>query len=236
MLTAIPETAMPFPAFRLLTTCALAVLLHGMAVAGPIVIEPIPGASDGGLLGGYEMTPFAPPERTGPGESITSVLSPIDGGGTLEFTNQYGDPLGMRAYDPAWWQYDHGNVYTTKVNWVEILLPAGTRAFSFWVGASFTGMAWIQAFDGSVYSTERVYFGVGRGNTSGYGAYVTDSCSSISRIIVEPSDWGMGNFSINQDQGRCADVPEPAPLVLLGLGLLGLALSRKLRFRAPAAI
>ncbi len=211
--------------FRSLLLAAL--LLPALAFAGPIIIEPIPGASDGGSLGGYDMTPFAAPGTTGPGETITEVDSPL--GGTLEFTDQAGDPLGMRASDPDWWQYDHGNVYVTTVNWVEILLPAGTRAFSFWVGASFRGTAWIQAFDGSEYSTERVYFGVGRNNTSGYGAYTTDACSSITRIIVEPSDWGMGNFSINQGSGGCAEVPEPAPLGLLGLGLLGIALSRRLR-------
>ena len=214
-------------AFRTITIGVASLLLPCIALAGPIVIEFIDGASDGGSLGSYYMTPFAAPETTGDGVTITSVDSPIAGGGSLKFTEQNGDPLGMRAYDPDWWQYDHGNVYVTSTNWIELLLPPETRAFSFWVGASFTGRAWIQAFDGDEYSTERVYFRVGNGNTSGYGAYTTDACSSITRIIIEPTDWGTGNFSINQ--GGCAEVPDPGSLGLLGLGLLGLALTRSMR-------
>lgn len=214
--------------FRTVRLTAAALLFPCIALAGPIVIEPIDGASDGGSLGGYDMTPFAAPATTGSGETITSVDSPIADGGTLEFTDKYGNALGMRAHDPDWWQYDHGNVYVTSTNWIELLMPAGTRAFSFWVGASFTGSAWIQAFDGTTdTSTERLYFGVGNGNTSGYGVYTADACSSITRIIIEPTDWGTGNFSINQ--GGCAEVPDPGSLSLLGLGLFGLALTRSLR-------
>lgn len=217
--------------FDTIRIAAVSLLLPCVAFAGPITIESIDGDSDGGSLGGYDMTAFTAPETTAEGETITSVDSPIAGGGTLDFTDMNGDPLGMRAYDPDWWQYDHGNVYVTSTNWIELLLPAETRAFSFWVGAAFTGRAWIQAFDGTDYSTERVYFGVGDGNTSGYGVYTADACSSITRIIIEPTDWGTGNFSINQ--GGCTDVPAPGTLGILGLGLLGIALTRKLRRYTP---
>ena len=75
-------------------------------------------------------------------ETITSVDSPIADGGTLYFTDSSGDPLGMRAYDPDWWEYEHGNIYVTDAHWVELVMPENSRAFSFWVGASFSGRAW----------------------------------------------------------------------------------------------
>ena len=85
----------------------------------------------------------------------------------------------------------------------------------------------VQAFDGETYSTERVYFGVGVGDTEGYGVYTSDSCSAITQIIIEPDDWGAGNYSIKQDP--CTSVPEPAPLGLFGLGLLTMAVTRRLQ-------
>ena len=49
--------------------------------------------------------------------------------------------------------------------------------------------------------------------------------TTITKVIIEPDDWGFGNMSINQ--GPCQQVPEPGPLVLLLAGLLGIAVSRR---------
>ncbi len=106
--------------FDTIRIAAASLLLPCVAFAGPITIESIDGDSDGGSLGGYDMTAFAAPEATAEGETITSVDSPIAGGGTLDFTDMNGDPLGMRAYDPDWWQYDHGNVYVTSTNRIAV--------------------------------------------------------------------------------------------------------------------
>lgn len=214
---------------------AIAALLPLTAMATPIVIDPIPGGDSGGTLGGYALTDFANPDPTdsnNPADDYHCVASPISG--QLCFEDKHGNPEGMDASDPAWWEWDgtpgpdHQNVYTTDISWIELILPENTRAFSFWVGASFSGRAWIQAFDrDNGFSTQRVHFGIGPDNTSGYGVYSSDGCSAISRVIVEPDNWGVGNFSINQDP--CVQIPEPAPAGLIVLGLLVMAAGRKFR-------
>ena len=214
-------------------TVALLLTCHGLASADPIVVTPIPGGDDGGSLGGYTMTDFDRPaetDSTDPSDDYTCVASPISG--DLCFTDRSGNPEGMDASDPWWWPEDHGNIYTADVSWVELILPANTRAFSFWVGASFVGRAWIEAFDEAGTSTGRSYFRVGPEEPKGYGYHVAgEGCGSIKKVIVEPDSWGMGNFSINQDPCT-TQVSEPAPLALLGLGLLGIAIVYRRRSTA----
>ncbi len=208
--------------------------------ANPIIIEVLDGSTNPDTLGGFELTEFdqvAIPDRAdGCGnyyDGVYSTASPISG--EVEFETQSGDPLCMSVQDPWWWGHDHGNVFTTDVSWIELVMPENTRAFSFWVGAKWSGHGWTEADDGNGYTT-RTYFGgntgiaFGDGQTPGFGAYTTGSCSTISRIIIEPFEWGTGNFAINQDP--CVSVPEPGTLGLLGLGLLGLALSRRRLSRA----
>jgi hypothetical protein len=209
-----------------------ALMLSFAANADPIVIEVLEGGSTPATLGGFVMTEFDEPALQASGcgsysDGVYSTDSPILG--QVDFEAQDGSPLCMSVQDPDWWEYDHGNVFTTGVSWVELIMPENTRAFSFWVGASFTGRGWIEASDGD--SATRQYFGGNTGitlgalNSPGFGAYTTGSCSTITKIVVEPSEWGTGNFGINQDP--CTTVPEPGTLGLLGLGLLGLALMRR---------
>ncbi len=212
---------------------ALATFLPIAVVADPIEIVGIAGGDDGGNVNGYAMTDFAPVS----GFEIDCIDSPIEG--QVCFEDQHHEPLAMMAvdaYDNGWWQFDHGNILATHVDWIELVLPANTRALSLWVGASFRGDAWIQAFDSLGNDTGIVRFRVGPDGhwgygTSGYGISVSDSCNSISRVIIEPRLWGFGNVSINQDRCGARQVSEPSSLALLGMGLLAFAFIGRVRLR-----
>ena len=207
--------------------------MSGIAAADP-VIETFSGPAAPDYLGGYQMTPIDAPASS-PG-SVSSVASPTATGGDILFQQQGGATLDMTVDDPDWWQWaDHGNVYTTDIHWVELILPANTRALSFFVGAEFSGRGWIQAFDSNNQSTVLDPFYVGVNRTPGFGVYSSDSCAAITRVIIEPEYWGVGQLAINQDP--CAtSISEPAPLGLLAFGLLALAISRRLpQMRAETA-
>ena len=217
--------------FVMLVACALPLSAH----ADQIVIEVLDGSDTPDSLGGFDLTQFDEPTIPNPGcgpysDGVTSTASPIEG--TVDFEAQDGSPLCMSVQDPDWWQWDHGNVFTTDVPWVELVMPTNTRAFTLWVGANMTGRGWIEALDEFGHTT-RTYFGgntgiaLGDKQTPGFGVYTTGSCSSISRIVVEPFEWGTGNFAINQDP--CTTVPEPGSLWLFGIGLLGFWLAHRFR-------
>lgn len=219
---------------RIYSTLLIATLaLPFSANANQIIIELLPGGQTPGSINGLGLTPFAEPDVPLGGcgyfeNGATSTPSPISG--DVQFVTAAGDPLCMTVQDPAWWQWDHGNVFTTGVPWVELIMPAGTRAFTLFSGANIWGRGWIEGIDSDGNRTRRHFGGnteipFGPGSTPGFGVYGTGSCSTITRIIIEPFEWGTGNFAINQDPCVTA-VPEPAPIFLLGLGLLGLAITR----------
>ena len=79
--------------------------------------------------------------QTGDGGSVTfgdvittgvntiNLSAPLSG--QIEFHNQGpGSLLNMEVEQPDWWQHGNASVYTTSVNWVEIILPANTQAAS----------------------------------------------------------------------------------------------------------
>jgi hypothetical protein len=85
----------------------------------------------------------------------------------------------------------------------------------------------VQAFDNTGASAYRA-FTLGANDAPGFGFAATGTCGSISKVIVEPWEWGVGNFAISQ--GSCAtQVPEPGTLGLLVTGILGLVALRRRR-------
>jgi hypothetical protein len=190
------------------------------SLAGVIVETPAELASQ------FIMTNF-PTDGRPDNSAVTTVASPL--GGNIEFwTENHGAPLAMTLdKDSGWFPVNLGEVYKTTVSWVELILPENTRAFSFNVGASGSGSGWVQAFDDTGASAYRA-FTLGANDAPGFGFAASGACGSISKVIVEPWEWGVGNFAISQ--GSCAtQVPEPSTLGLLVTGFLGLVALRRRR-------
>ncbi len=203
---------------RALGIAMLCTAIAPPSVAGIIVTTPSDVASH------FTMTQFGADLR--PDHSaVQSVNSPL--GGQVEFWNEGGYALVSMTLDKdaSWFPKALGEVYKTNVDWVELILPENTRAFSFSVGASSSGSGWVDGFDDQ---GNHAYqnFSLSATNTPGFGFATTGSCGSISKVIVEPWEWGIGNFAISQ--GSCpTQVPEPGTLGLFAAGLLSLVALRR---------
>src|SRR5262249_32382515 len=133
----------------------------------------------------FTMTDFAPDPRADD-SSVTSVASPL--GGSVQFFDKGGiTPLAMTLdKDSGWFPSSFGEVYKTSVEWVELILPANTVAFSFNVGASSSGSGWVEGFDNDG-NTAYQTFSLSSTNSPGFAfASTGGGCGSISKIIVEP--------------------------------------------------
>lgn len=204
------------------------------AFAGPIGFESFGTGVPPTTLGGYTMTAFDS-DPTANGVLVNSVASPING--VVEFQDANGDLMQLRHETVSSWQngnlWSHGytgDVYVAplpEITWVELVLPTDTQAFSFGVGSSFSGHGWVEAYDefGDTYYKS---FSMGPGSAKGFGFYTdTNECSQLSKIIVDPLEWAVGEFAISQGECGGSNIPEPNVLVLFTLGLLGLGFSRK---------
>ena len=199
--------------------------------------------------GSYTMTGFQSAVGSS-ASSATSLNSDV-----VNFTDMGGSPLSMMVADnstQSWWSGSSDPFYYANLNtnWVELVMPANTLAFSLSIDASVSAKAWIVgvADDGSAINTNGQTFSLltdgsfnpipgfniplsGPVQTFGFHASNTAaSCNTISKVVVDPHYWGMGDFAIHVDDKACSSkVPEPSVIALFAAGLfgLGLALRRK---------
>lgn len=212
---------------------SLVALASFEASAGPVIETFANGTATPGTLGGWAMTDIG---DTGASGTLTNSISSGAFSGTINFQDNNGNALDMLRVDASniasWWnnpEASDNEVFTTSVSWVELILPENTRALSFNVGASFNGWGWMMGYNEGGVSTYSS-FDLSPGNTPGFGVYANNSasnCGSISSIVIDPSQWGIGNLSIAQSDQCTADVPEPGVITLLGLGLVGLGIARR---------
>ena len=188
-------------------------------------------------IGGYAMTDFLV-TNSQLGNGTSTVDSPL--GGQLTFTDEGGAVLDLTrglADLTSWWingESSDYNIFTTSVHWVTILLPENTRAFSFNVGANMSATGWLKATETIGYGINSQYdFNLDETETPGFGIYASNDsgqCSALTSVTIEPIEWGVGNFSINNDSCSTT-VPEPASGFLFGLGIAGLLLYREMTYR-----
>jgi hypothetical protein len=217
---------------KLFTTALILFTSLGLSpqLSASLIIETYEsGSANPTTVGGYSMTAF---DVAAGIASVDRTSSP--NGGEVVFKTHDGSDMFLdrntsSAY--SWWESASSyNVFTTSEHWITLLLPAETYAFSFNVGANMAGATgWLtaEAHDGSMLS--KTTFGpIGAPTAPGFGvASSAGSCSAIKSITVDPSFvWGVGNFAINEG-GCTTSVPEPASLLLFGVGFLGLGFTRR---------
>ncbi len=218
---------------KALASTFAAALFASAANAGLILEQYDSNTPTPDTIGGYAMTDFSIVNDTQTGGTST-VNAPING--SLTFTDIGGATLDMSrglADSTSWWVNGETNdydIFTTGVNWVTILLPENTRAFSFNVGSNMSARGWLTATEVAGNGIDdKQYFRLSASNTPGFGIYANNSqgqCSAITSVTIDPFQWGVGNFSINNDPCSTS-VPTPGTAALLGLGLAGLLFARR---------
>ncbi len=212
---------------------AAALLAAPLASSAGVIIETYGDAATPSTVGGWSMTDIG---DTGPSGTLTSSISSSAFAGTIDFTDYHGNALDMYRTDASniagWWtNYESSDyeVFTTGVNWVELVLPENTRALSFSVGSDFYGRGWMVGYSNNERS-DYLKFGLSPDATPGFGVYADNSeggCDSITSVVIDPRQWGVGNLSIAQSDQCTVDVPEPGIFGLLGLGIVGLGFARR---------
>lgn len=219
------------------TAIAVGSLVAPFASAGLVVEHLAPTSPQGpippAVLGGYDMTALTAPVAPG-----TATNAAIPGSTeTVEFlqkdsTQSQTMTVGEDA-SHAWWGGSTSTFYASpfNVNWVELIMPTGTTAFSLTLDASTSASAWLLAVDSNDQMIDHagntgydmadypdgldVPFSINlrrNGPAQTYGFYADNSaweadpsqaCSTIEKVIVDPQMWAMGDFAISVDENAC---------------------------------
>lgn len=230
----------------------LALVVATAPVHAGLLVDPVTPVA--GTVGPYAMTAFDSPEPVG--GSVTSATSAH--GHVVRFTTKNGAaPQPMTVGDATsapWWDGATSPFYKAvlgDVTWVELWMPENTFAFSMTLDASATSRAWLLAVDdgGRAVDTAGARYDLTAsgdfdpsnppfdirltGAPRSFGFHADRSggaCTSISKVVVDPHYWAMGDFSIHVAEAGCgAEVPEPGVPILLGAAAGVAALRRRRR-------
>jgi hypothetical protein len=174
--------------------------------APPASIGGIPWTlwADDGLPGGYTVTP-------------------IVGGGPGGLTLGVAPPAGKAYVGIDWATWSHGYAgaiyYSMGSTSMGLALSAPVDAFLFYAEPNPFGLFDITATaqDGTVL-TQTVD---GASGATGFGFYGTGGSKIVSVMVTSSVDFAVGEFATGNK------VPEPTSLLLLGLGVAGVAIWRR---------
>lgn len=198
------------------------------ALAAPVSLATITGlnlgaAAPGAVIDGVAMTPFDPDPRA-EWLIVSDVPSPL--GGTLDF----GADFYHRAVPTTWLEWGHGytgDVYSQVAGFpgATLTLPAGTRAFYFYVSPNsgtydFTVTANGSSGGSDVLNDSGVWDGEAKGFFFRGTGETLDSIDIVSAGDVFMDGYAIGTFGI-------AAIPTPGALAVVGIA--GVASGRRRR-------